>query len=66
MLARLLYAAVGLCLLGTDPDRASTRSAPSVEAAAAAAAAPGIGAGRPTNDGGAPAPADFAIPRIQR
>ncbi len=61
MIARLLYAAVALCLLGTWPERAAP-PARSVEAAAqspaptAAAAAARVG----------PAPSDFAIPRIQR
>jgi hypothetical protein len=63
MLARLLYAAVALCLLGTRPEHVSTHAAPSIEAAVPGevpamprpAAAPGIA--------GAP---DFAIPRIQR
>jgi hypothetical protein len=66
MIARLLYAAVALCLLGTRPLHAETRAAPSVDAASpvserrderSAREAPSIVAGTP---------ADFAIPRIRR
>ena len=67
MIARLLYAAVALCVLGSRPEHAGTAPA-AVPAAGAAApatvvvpACPGGAAG-----GIAGAPADFAIPRIQR
>ncbi len=67
MLARLLYAAIGLCLLGTVPDRAaSTRTAAPAETAAPAPIAPVNAGGRPTNAGIAATPADFAIPPIHR
>ncbi len=66
MLPRLLYAAVALCLLGTRSVHPAARPSPSVEAPApaveAAAMAPRPLAPRAV--GGAPA--DFAIPRIQR
>jgi hypothetical protein len=62
MIARLLYAAVALCLLGTWPERTATRPAPSVDAGATGRAA-GAGARPP---GIPPGRAEFAMPRIQR
>ncbi len=62
MIARLLYAAVALCLLGAWPEHPVTRSAPSVEAAAPAATPPAAAAAGDI----VPRPPDFAIPRIQR
>ncbi len=59
MIARLLYAAVALCLLGSVPEHTGTRSARAVEAPApgvAGAAASGVG----------PVRSDFAIPRNSR
>jgi hypothetical protein len=60
MIARLLYAAVALCILGTRPEQhAATPANPapvSAPVACPGTAAAGIG----------PAPAEFAIPRIQR
>lgn len=59
MLARLLYAAIGLSLLGTVPEHAGQRRATIPDAAALAPPPPapaGIGRAAP----------DFAIPRIQR
>ena len=66
MLPRLLYAAVALCLLGTRPDRAAMRTAPSIEVAAPAAEAPAISPRASGGRGFRGVPADFAIPRIQR
>jgi hypothetical protein len=65
MLARILYAAVALCVLGTHPGRDVARAPPSGGAAgpvAAAAAVPSGGA----PSGGAGTPADFAIPPKHR
>ncbi len=62
MLVRVLYAAVALCILGTRPEHAGTRSAPSVEAAAPAPVA--VAGDAPAGIG--PRPPDFAIPRISR
>jgi hypothetical protein len=61
MIARLLYTAVALCLLGTWPEHAapvarSVEGAAPPPAATAAASAARVG----------PAPSHFAIPRIQR
>jgi hypothetical protein len=66
MLARLLYAAVGLCVLGTRVEHAGTRVALPADAGPAALAAPARAcpAGPPPGIGGTPG--DFAIPRIQR
>lgn len=64
MLARLLYAAVGLCVLGTLPQHAAPGPAPRVEAAGPARPAPRA----PRARGGAaiaPRPPDFAIPRTE-
>ncbi len=62
MIARLLYAAVALCLLGTWPERAANRPAPALQVAATARAdRPEAAAARPV-----PRPPDFAIPRIER
>ncbi len=64
MIARLLYAAVALCILGTRPERVAPPAAPAtrdaVPAASAVTACPG---GFPA---GVAVPGDFAIPRIQR
>ncbi len=66
MIARLLYAAVALCVLGTRPEHAGTRAAPASDAAVPAAAAPAQACpARPASGIGA-APADFAIPRNSR
>jgi len=63
MIARLLYAAVALCVLGTRPEHAAAPAAPAP--VAAEAAAPSAACPAPPPAIGA-APADFAIPRIQR
>jgi hypothetical protein len=62
MIARLLYAAVALCLLGAWPEHAGTRAAPSVAAAAPGPAS--FASGAPS--GVSPTRADFAIPRNSR
>jgi hypothetical protein len=66
MIARLLYAAVALCVLGTQPEHAGTPAAPAPAAAAAAPAT--VAPACPGASGAAigAVPADFAIPRIQR
>ncbi len=67
MLARLLYSAVALCVLGTLPEHGGTRSAPPAEAAAPApAAATAIGPDHGAASGVGGTPADFAIPRNSR
>jgi hypothetical protein len=66
MLPRLLYAAVGLCLLGTRPEHAAPRAAPTVQVSAPAPAAPAMTPRPPKAAAIDGAPADFAIPRIQR
>ncbi len=62
MIARLLYAAVALCILGTRPEHAGTQAAPHAVAAAPAPAAWSAAPARAV----AGSPTDFAIPRIER
>ncbi|HEX9051192.1 MAG TPA: hypothetical protein VF841_11730 [Anaeromyxobacter sp.] len=62
MIARLLYTAVALCLLGAWPEHAGSRAARAVETRAPVAAA---AAGEAGSSFG-PAPVDFAIPPNSR
>ncbi len=66
MIARLLYAAVALCILGTRPEHAASAAAPAPDAVATASATAAIACPSPARAGIGSAPADFAIPRIQR
>ncbi len=60
MLARLLYAAVALCILGTRPEHAGTRPARQAVAAAPVAASSAADAA------GIAPPPEFAVPRNSR
>lgn len=62
MLPRLLYAAVGLCLLGTRPEHVPTRPVAAATVAAHAPDAPRACASSAI----AGTPVDFAIPRNSR
>ncbi len=64
MIARLLYAAVALCILGTRPEHAAS-AAPAPDALATASS-PASACPNPARGGIGSAPVDFAIPPNSR